>query len=118
MKALTSLNKKSFLKFTKKVTSKNFFEIFRFFRVCFLWYVTITHNMNSAPIHIIVFLYDLVSKVIFGINYVAYYLLDNTSSFYLRLLDEICEAYSLEVPNRASDKQLKMINTVLINKSE
>lgn len=43
-------------------------------------------------------------------------LLEGAYGFYLRLLDEICEVYSLEVPNRASDKQLKMINTLLPNR--
>ena len=43
-------------------------------------------------------------------------LLEGAYGFYLRLLDEICEVYSLEVPNRASDKQLKMINTLVPNR--
>lgn len=43
-------------------------------------------------------------------------LLEGAYGFYLRLLDEICEVYSLEVPNRASDKQLKMINTIVTTK--
>jgi protein SMG7 len=43
-------------------------------------------------------------------------LLEGAYGFYLRLLDEICEVYQLELPNRASDKQLKMINTMLPTK--
>ena len=32
--------------------------------------------------------------------------------FYLRLLDEICDTYALDMSTRASEKQLKMISTL------
>lgn len=36
-------------------------------------------------------------------------LLEGAYGFYLRLLDEICEVCDLELPNRASERQLKMM---------
>jgi protein SMG7 len=45
-------------------------------------------------------------------------LLEQAYGFYLRLLDEICEAYALEINSRASEKQLKMINTMDTNVKE
>lgn len=42
-------------------------------------------------------------------------LLEQAYGFYLRLLDEICETYALEINSRASEKQLKMINTMETN---
>lgn len=39
-------------------------------------------------------------------------LLESAYGFYVRLLDDICEAYSLELPNRATDRQLKMMPNI------
>ena len=36
-------------------------------------------------------------------------LLEGAYGFYLRLLDEICDVCDLELPNRASERQLKMM---------
>jgi hypothetical protein len=40
-------------------------------------------------------------------------LLESAYGFYLRLLDEICEVYELELPNRATERQLKMMPNIL-----
>ncbi|CAG5090610.1 Oidioi.mRNA.OKI2018_I69.PAR.g12663.t1.cds [Oikopleura dioica] len=39
-------------------------------------------------------------------------LLESAYAFYLQLLDDICEAYSLQLPNRATDRQLKLMPCV------
>ena len=45
-------------------------------------------------------------------------LLEQAYGFYLRLLDEICDTYALEINSRASEKQLKMINTMAQDKGK
>lgn len=42
-------------------------------------------------------------------------LLESAYAFYLQLLDDICEAYSLQLPNRATDRQLKLMPCVQDN---
>ena len=42
--------------------------------------------------------------------------MEQAYGFYLRLLDEICDTYALEINSRASEKQLKMINTMAHDK--